>query len=273
MMPLNDKKKRLIPVILIKNGWVVQSESFKVFKNIGHPAPTIKRLSEFGSDEIIILDITKDHFYENRREDMNYSFKEGFIDILKEVSSFSFMPISVGGKIRSIKDVDVRIKNGAEKIIINYLAINNHDEIKKIIKNYGSQAVVASIDYILNDEKKYKVFSEGEKMTDLDPITLAKKLIDIGVGEIFINSVDRDGKKNGYDIDFLKTFCDEIDKPVIACGGAGSWEDMYQVFSKTKCDGIAAANIFHHIEHSVYLAKDHLSKKSERFRAPKFYYD
>ena len=273
MISLNDKKKRLIPVILIKNGWVVQSESFKIFKNIGHPIPTIKRLSEFGSDELIILDISKNEFYENRREDMNYSFKEAFLDILKEVSSVSFMPIAVGGKIRSLKDVDVRIKNGAEKIVINYLAINNHNEIKKIIKNYGSQAVVASIDYILNDEKKYKVVSEGNKITNIDPIVLANKLIDIGVGEIFINSVDRDGKKNGYDIEFLKTFCDVIDKPVIACGGAGSWEDMFQVVSNTKCDGIAAANIFHHIEHSVYLAKDHLSKKSKKFREPNFYYD
>jgi imidazole glycerol-phosphate synthase subunit HisF len=272
-MTSNNKKKRLIPVILIKNGWVVQSESFKFFKNIGHPIPTIKRLSEFGSDELIILDITKDQFYENRREDMNYSFKEGFLDILREVSAVSFMPISVGGKIRTLEDANIRIKNGAEKIIVNFLAINDHNEIKRIIKSYGSQAVVASIDYILDDEKKYKVFLEGKKMTNINPISLAKKLIDIGVGEIFINSVDRDGKKNGYDIDFLENFCEEINAPVIVCGGAGSWGDMYEVFSKTKCDGIAAANIFHHIEHSVYLAKDHLSKKSGKFRAPKFYYD
>ncbi len=273
MMNLNEKKKRLIPVILIKNGWVVQSESFKVFKNIGHPIPTIKRLSEFGSDELVILDITKDKFYENRRQDMNYSFKEGFLDILREVSAVSFMPISVGGKIRSLKDADIRIKNGAEKIIVNFLAINNHEEIKKIVENYGSQAVVASIDYILNDQKKYKVVSEGVKITDIDPIILAKKLADVGVGELFVNSVDRDGKKNGYDINFLKKFCEEIDKPIIACGGAGSWKDMYEVASETRCDGIAAANIFHHVEHSVYLAKDYLSKKSKKFREPKFYYD
>tara|TARA_B100000686_G_C16529777_1_gene831705 strand:+ start:113 stop:931 length:819 start_codon:yes stop_codon:yes gene_type:complete len=272
-MELNDKKKRLIPVILIKNGWVVQSESFKTYKNIGHPIPTIKRLSEFGSDELIILDITKDKYYENRRGDMNYSFKEEFLDIFKEVSNVSYMPISVGGKIRSLNDVSNRIKNGAEKIVVNYLALNDHEEIKKIIKNFGSQAVIASIDYVLDDKKKHKVLMSGEKITKIEPITLAKKLIDIGVGEIFINSVDRDGKKNGYDIDFLENFCEVIEKPVIVCGGAGSWQDMYDVFLKTKCDGIAAANIFHHIEHSVYLAKDFLSKKSKKFRTPKFYYD
>ena len=118
-MQKNDKKKRLIPVILIKNGWVVQSVNFKVYKNIGHPIPTIKRLSEFGSDELIILDITKDNFYENRRSDMNYTFKEDFLNILKEVSKVAFMPVAVGGKIKNQYDAATRIKNGAEKIIIN----------------------------------------------------------------------------------------------------------------------------------------------------------
>ena len=93
-------------------------ELFKTYKNIGHPIPTIKRLSEFGSDELIILDITKDEFYENRREDINYSFKEDFLEILREVSNVSYMPISVGGKIRSLKDAEDRIKNGAEKIVV-----------------------------------------------------------------------------------------------------------------------------------------------------------
>ena len=272
-MSQNDKKKRLIPVILIRNGWVVQSELFKTYKNIGHPIPTIKRLSEFGSDELIILDITKDEFYENRREDINYSFKEDFLEILREVSNVSYMPISVGGKIRSLKDAEYRIKNGAEKIVVNNLLINDHKEVKKIIRNFGSQAVIGSIDFILNEENEYKVFSDGKSITNINPIEFGKKLVEIGVGEIFINSVDRDGKKNGYDTEFLEKFCDFIDKPVIACGGAGSWQDMYEVSSKTKCDGIAAANIFHHIEHSVYLAKDFLSKKSKKFREAKFYYD
>lgn len=272
-MRVNDKKKRLIPVILIKNGWVVQSESFKIYKNIGHPIPTIKRLSEFGSDELIILDISKDEFYEKRREDMNYTFKTNFLQILQEVSNVCYMPISVGGKIRSLKDAEDRIKNGAEKVVLNNLVINDHNEVKKIVKNFGSQAVIGSIDFISDIEKSYKVFSDGKKITNIDPIELSKKLVDIGVGEIFVNSVDRDGKKNGYDTDYLKKFCDAIDKPVIVCGGAGSWQHMYDVFLNTKCDGIAAANIFHHIEHSVYLAKDFLSKKSNKFREAKFYYD
>ncbi len=270
---MNDKKKRLIPVILIKNGWVVQSENFKKFKNIGHPIPTIKRLSEFGSDELIILDITKDEFYESRRVDMNYIFKEKFLEILKEVSAVSYMPISVGGKIRSYEDARDRIINGAEKVVLNYLTFNNINEIEKIIKNFGSQAVIASIDYTLDIDNKHKVVISGEKIKDIDPIIHCKMLTEVGVGEIFINSVDRDGKKNGYDIEFLEKFCRKINKPVIVCGGAGSWEDMYDVQAKTVCDGVAAANIFHHIEHSVYLAKKFLSKKSHKFREPKFYYE
>ena len=105
----------------------------------------------------------------------------------------------------------------------------------------------------------------------LDPIKLAKDLIECGVGEIFLNSVDRDGLKIGYDLDYLKNFTEKIKIPVIGCGGAGEWEDMYKLSIETKCDGIAAANIFHHVEHSVYLAKEYLSKKTDQFRPANFY--
>ena len=113
------KKKRLIPVVLIKNGWVVQSNNFNTYKNIGHPIPTIKRLSNFCSDEIIIIDITKNDFYENRRDDTNYNFKEDMLSILKEISKVIFMPVAIGGKIKDISDAKLRIENGAEKIVIN----------------------------------------------------------------------------------------------------------------------------------------------------------
>ena len=108
-------------------------------------------------------------------------------------------------------------------------------------------------------------------MLPLDPIEHAKNLIECGVGEIFLNSVDRDGLKTGYDLDYLKNFSYKIKIPVIGCGGAGNWEDMYKLSSETKCDGIAAANIFHHVEHSVYLAKEYLSKKTNQFRPANFY--
>ena len=263
------KKKRLIPVILIRNGWVIQSTNFEIYKNIGHPIPTIKRLSDFCSDEIIILDITKDKIYENRREDMNYEFKESMIKILQEISKVSYMPIAVGGNINSFNDAKNRIENGAEKIVINSLAIENKKEVEKISKFFGSQAVICSVDY-LNKEGSYKIVKKGREILNLDPIKHSKELIECGVGEIFINSVEKDGKKTGYDIEYLKNFTNEINVPVIGCGGAGSWEDMYKLFKETKCDGIAAANIFHHVEHSVYLAKEYLSKRTNRFRSPYF---
>ncbi len=264
------KKKRLIPIILIKNGWVVQSTNFKRYKNIGHPLPTIKRLSDFGSDEIIILDISKDDFYEKRRTDMNYDFKEDPINILKEVSKASFMPLTIGGKIRSLDDAIIRIENGAEKIVVNTLALENKNQIKKIANTLGSQAIVVSIDYVKIDNGNYRVVKNGSEILEIDPIEHASKVIDSGAGEIFINSVDRDGKKNGYDIEYLSKFSNTFKNPVIACGGAGSWEDMYNLHSNTSCDGIAAANIFHHIEHSVFLAKEYLSNRSKKFRIPKF---
>jgi len=269
-MILNDKKKRLIPVILIKNGWVVQSVGFQIYKNIGHPIPTIKRLSDFGSDELIVLDISKNEFYETRRNDMNYSFKEEFIEILRQISEVSFMPVAVGGKISNIDDAVKRIENGAEKIIINTMAFENKNEIKNIIKTLGSQAVILSVDYKKDENNKFKVIKKGQEILDLDTLEHCKEISDLGIGEIFLNSVDRDGKKNGYEIELLKKISQEIKIPIIACGGAGSWEDMYEVFKKTKCDGIAASNIFHHVEHSVFLAKEYLHDKSNEFRSPKF---
>ena len=264
------KKKRLIPVVLIKNGWVVQSNNFNRYKNIGHPIPTIKRLSNFCSDEIIIIDISKNDFYENRREDMNYNFKEDIITILKEISQVIFMPVAIGGKIRDVSAARLRIENGAEKIVVNTLCIENKKEIEKMSKSFGSQAIVASIDYKKIDNYYY-VIKNGDKILPLDPIKHAKNLVESGIGEIFLNSVDRDGLKIGYDLDYLKEFCEKIKIPVIGCGGAGEWEDMYKLSSETKCDGIAAANIFHHIEHSVYLAKEYLTKRTNQFRPPDFY--
>ncbi len=269
-MTLNEKKKRLIPVILIKNGWVVQSVGFKTYKNIGHPIPTIKRLSDFGSDELILLDITKNNFYETRREDMNYSFKDEFIEILKQLSEVSFMPVAVGGKISNINDALKRIENGAEKIIINTMAFDNKNEIKKIVKELGNQAVVLSVDYKKNEKNEYKVVKKGNEVLNINALDHCKEIRDLGVGEIFLNSVDRDGKKNGYEIEILKEISEEIKIPIIACGGAGSWSDMYEVYEKTDCDGIAASNIFHHIEHSVFLAKEYLHNRSNKFRSPKF---
>ena len=155
------KKKRLIPVVLIRNGWVVQSNNFNRYKNIGHPIPTIKRLSNFCSDEIIIIDISKNDFYENRREDMNYNFREDIIAILKEISQVIFMPVAIGGKIRNITDARLRIENGAEKVVVNTMCIENKKEIEKISKSFGSQAIIASIDYKKIDNNYY-VVKNGE---------------------------------------------------------------------------------------------------------------
>ena len=227
-------------------------------------------MSDFGSDELILLDITKNDFYETRRVDMNYSFKEEFIDILKQLSEVSFMPVAVGGKILNVKDAVKRIENGAEKIVINTLALNNKDEVKKIIKELGNQAVVLSVDYKKTENNEYKVVKKGNEVLKVNAFDHCKEISELGIGEIFLNSVDRDGKKNGYEIEFLKKISNEIKIPIIACGGAGSWSDMYEVYEKTDCDGIAASNIFHHIEHSVFLAKEYLHKKSKKFRTPKF---
>ena len=246
---------------------------FKAITSIGTkilvtPYQQLKDFRNFCSDEIIIIDISKNDFYE-RREDMNYNFREDIIAILKKYQVI-FMPVAIGGKIRNITDARLRIENGAEKIVVNTMCIENKKEIEKISKSFGSQAIIASIDYKKIDNNYY-VVKNGDKILSLDPIKHAKNLVESGIGEIFLNSVDRDGLKIGYDLSFLKEFSEKIKIPVIGCGGAGEWEDMYKLSSETKCDGIAAANIFHHIEHSVYLAKEYLTKRTDQFRPPDFY--
>ena len=138
---------------------------------------------------------------------------------------------------------DYELKNGAEKIVVNTLCIENKKEIEKISKSFGSQAIIASIDYKKIDNNYY-VVKNGDKILSLDPIKHAKNLVESGIGEIFLNSVDRDGLKIGYDLNFLKEFSEKIKIPIIGCGGAGEWEDMYKLSSKQIAMGLRLQTFF-----------------------------
>jgi cyclase len=260
------KKKRLIPVLLLKNGWLVQSKDFNYYKNLGNPITAVKRLSEWAADELIYIDITKDVFYDINRDDLKYSNFNSFNKIIKEVAKSTFMPLTVGGKIRSLKDIEHRIKNGADKVIINTIATENIKFINTAAKEFGKQCIVVSVDY-KKINNKYLVYSHlKSSCINLEVEYFCKKIQELGAGEIFINSVDRDGSGLGYDISFLKKISKEIYIPIICCGGAGKWEHFEEVAKKTNVDGIAAANIFHYKDQSVYLAKEFLCKKKLNFR-------
>ena len=262
------KKKRLIPVLLLKNGWLVQSKDFKYYKNLGNPITAVKRLSDWAADELIYIDITKDATYDRNREDHGYANFNTFNKIIKEVAKSNFMPLTVGGKIRSLKDIEYRIRNGADKIIINTMAIKNIKFINLAAKEFGSQCIVVSVDY-KKINNKYFVYSHlNSTCTSFLAEDFCKRIEENGAGEILLNSVDRDGAGNGYDINFLRKISKKIFIPIICCGGAGKWEHFEEVIKKTDVDAIAAANIFHYKDQSVYLAKQFLYKKKLNFRRP-----
>jgi cyclase len=262
------KKKRLIPVLLLKNGWLVQSKKFSQYLNLGNPVTAVKRLSEWSSDELIYLDITSDEIYDLRRDDLGHPNYHSIFEILDEVSKNTFMPITVGGKIRTLQDIEKRLLHGADKISINTQALLNKKFIRKAAKEFGSQCIVVSIDVKING-KKYLVMSRGGKQkTNYEAVEWAKIVEDQGAGEILLNSIDQDGMKEGYDINLLKQVSSAVKIPVIALGGAGDWKHFAEAFSKTLVDAVAAANLFQHIDQSVYLAKKFLYEHNYNVRPP-----
>lgn len=262
------KKNRVIPVLLLRNGWLVQSKGFCRYRNLGNPTEAVKRLSEWASDELVYMDISKEDNYDIRREDQGYPNRPSFFEIIEDVSKVTFMPIAVGGRIRTLADIEKRLSIGADKVTINTKAVEDRQFIEKSAKEFGSQCVVVSID-VKTDGERYNVMTEGgRKNTGHDPLEWAKIVERQGAGEILLNSVDRDGMKIGYDISLLKMISENVNIPVIACGGVGKWEHFGEAFEKTGVDAVAAANIFHYVDQSVYLAKKYLFEKGINVRPP-----
>lgn len=258
-------KKRLIPVLFLKNGLIVRSEQFSYHQNLGNPLAEVRRYSDWNADELIYIDISREKFYDLRRDDLRVTGKSDLLDIIREISKVCFMPLTFGGGIKSLDEIRQRIQNGADKVTINTIAIEEPTFIDKSSKMFGSQCIVVSIDY------KYiagqpKVFKGGIEPTVLDPLKWAKEVETRGAGEIFVNSIDRDGTAQGYDIDFIKKISDSVSIPVIACGGAGSFYDFIDLAKETNVSAIAAGNIFHFTELAYPKAKEALLKEGINIR-------
>ena len=262
------KKKRLIPILLLKNGWLVKSKGFCRYQNLGNPSTAVKRLSEWDSDELIFLDISTDDVYDIRRDDQSYANPQSFLEIIDDISKVTFMPITVGGKVRSLLDIEQRLVSGADKVSINYIAVVDKTFIKHAAQEFGSQCIVVSID-VRNVDGKYLVFSDGgEVPVHYDVIEWSAIVEDMGAGEILLNSIDRDGMGNGYDMALLRLVSENVNIPVIACGGVGEWEHFAEALEGTNVDAVAAANIFHFVDQSVFLAKKYLYDKGFNVRNP-----
>jgi len=248
---------RLIPVILLKNGQIVRSQGFNTHQVIGNPIHTIQRLNNWGVDELILLDISEHDYHDMRREDLQVKYSgANTIDLLRMISKVSFMPLTFGGRIRSLDDIKARLSAGADKVVINTQGINDPGFISDSAKMFGSQCIVVSIDAYKHENGSYEVMTEGgSKSTGLSPFEWCQHAESYGAGEILINSINQDGVGAGYDIDLLKKVSEIVDIPVIGCGGVGRYEHFAAGLMNTKVDAVAAANIFHYYELSYPLAK------------------
>ena len=262
------KKKRLIPVLLLKNGWLVQSKDFSYYQNLGNPETATLRLSQWASDELIYLDISTNDVYDLRRDDQGYGNHHTFLEIIENVSKVVFMPLTVGGKIRTLGDIEKRLSCGADKVSINTKAIEDKNFITQAANEFGSQCVVLSIDIKKIGDKDIVFSYGGKKQTNYEAVEWSKIVEARGAGEILLNSIDRDGSKQGYDIELLKKVSESVKIPVIALGGVGEWEHFSEALNKTNVDAVAAANIFHYMDQSVYLAKKYLYEKGCVVRPP-----
>ena len=263
------KKKRLIPVLLLRNGWLVQSKQFRRYQNLGNPITAVKRLSEWASDELIYLDISTDENYDLRRDDLGTPNRHTIEEIIEDVSKAAFMPITVGGRIRTLADIERRLALGADKVSLNTQALDDPDFVSLAAREFGSQCVVISIDVKAHEDGCHEVMKGGGKTpTGLAPTDWALQMQERGAGEILLNSTDRDGMKGGYDIPLLNAVCDKVKIPIIACGGVGEWMHMAEALDQTGVDAVAAANIFHYSDQSVFLAKKFLSERGYNVRRP-----
>jgi len=265
------KKKRLIPVLLLKNGFLVQSKGFVRYQNLGDPITSVKRLSDWTSDELIYLDITREGEYDTRRQDHGHPNRRTVLEIINDVSRFCHMPLTVGGRIRTIEDIQDRLSNGADKVCINTKPLEDPEFITLAANQFGSQCIVISMDVKVRDQQYVVMSHGGRKPTLYDPVSWAKKVASLGAGEILVNSIDRDGMRNGYDIELIGQVSEAVQIPVIACGGVGEWHHFGEPFLKTKADAVAAANIFHYYDQSVYVAKKYLYHHGCPVRPPSLF--
>lgn len=259
-------KTRLIPVLYIKNGLIVRSENFSYHQNIGNVVNEAERYNEWGVDELIYIDISREKHYDLRRDDHNIKSSDSIENIISDIAKVCFMPLTFGGGIRTIEDIDYRIKNGADKITLNTSAVENPKLISQAAEKYGSQCVVISIDYKIINGQPIVFTNFGQKNMKMTVLFWIKKCEKLGAGEIFINSIDRDGQANGYDIKTIKKVVRATKLPVIACGGAGDLRDFVDLAKKVNVSAVAAGNVFHFTELSYPRAKKLLKNEGLNFR-------
>ncbi|MHC4909148.1 MAG: N-acetyl sugar amidotransferase, partial [Planctomycetota bacterium] len=247
---------RLIPCLLLKHGLLVRSERFRVHQVIGNPISTVDRLSHWNVDELVVLDISPQECHDLRRDDLNVRYGgRSALDVLGAIADVCCMPLAFGGGIRSIEDVERRLAAGADKCVINTMAVDAPDLITDAARRFGSQCIVVSIDARREGDAWRAFVDGGRRDSGRSADALARTVEDLGAGEIFLNSIDRDGTANGYDLDLVRSVTGAVTIPVVACGGVGSYTDFAPAITEGGASAAAAANIFHFYELTYPLAK------------------
>lgn len=252
--------KRIIPCLDVKGGRVVKGRSFTELRDAGDPVELARFYYQEGADELVFLDIA--------------ATPEGrgtIVDIVERISEEVFIPLTVGGGLRSIHDVQRLLRAGADKVSINTAAVLNPNLIREGAEKFGSQCIVVAIDAkrIENSPRpRGEVFIySGQKPTGIDAFSWAKEAVALGAGELLLTSIDADGHRAGYDIELTRTIAETVTVPVIASGGAGTLEDLYQALVAGKADAVLAASIFHYGTYSISETKQYLAKKGIPIRS------
>jgi imidazole glycerol-phosphate synthase subunit HisF len=253
-------KKRLIPCLLLKNGVLVRSERFRVHQNIGNPIHEVERYNKWAVDELVYLDISETDVYDLGRDDLKVKNCPDPLDILAAVSKTCFMPLTWGGRIRTLEDIRARLRRGADKVTINTQALAAPEFITAAAQTFGSQCIVVSMDVLRHEDGRHEVFTgHGREPTGLDPVIWARRVEASGAGEILLNSIDRDGTGRGYDLDLIRAVASATHIPVIACGGVGRFQHFVEGLA-AGASAVSAANIFHFTELSDRQAKKALQQ-------------
>ena len=246
--------KRIIPCLDVDSGRVVKGVKFVDIRDAGDPVEIAKRYDEQGADEITFLDITA-----------SSDDRETMVHVVEQVAGQVFIPLTVGGGIRKVEDIRRMLNAGADKVAINTAAVFNPEFVKEAAEKFGSQCIVVAIDAKKTSAKGeidcWQIFTHGgRKATGLDAIEWAKKMVAFGAGEILLTSMDRDGTREGFDIELTRALSEAVSVPVIASGGVGHLDHLSEGIISGKADAVLAASIFHFGEYTMTQAKQHMQQ-------------
>lgn len=245
--------KRIIPCLDVKDGRVVKGVNFVNLIDAGDPVEAAVAYDKAGADELVFLDITASH---ERRGTM--------LEVVRETAAKAFMPVTVGGGVRTLNDIKALLRAGADKVSLNTIAVENPEFVKQASARFGCQCIVVAIDAKRSErpDMKFEVYTHGGRQPrGIDAVAWAQRMEEYGAGEILLTSMDRDGTRDGYDIELTRTISESVRIPVIASGGVGNLQHLADGITEGKADAVLAASIFHFGDHTVREAKEFLANK------------